>query len=270
MPIYFLYLSLIHIYPATGAILTQTVNYANSIDTTIRVDPSMVQNYVANVGWTAEDVRTYIKDQCREEVGSNKYCYMVTNPSDTNPSQSDILDSFNQSDVYNYVMLSGGVDRLGQNQSKIYEWLSASVVGSVQTCAKTLTDCAINACGRGSMAVCYAVAKDSTGNVDIKGDNTNVEVSCQKLAQNDQSCKDVFLTDPGDATDLTNMWTQIWGFDKTNALANLTKKLTTSFSETSIAGIRRQCEADIENCATNACGGQYLDTCCLLYTSRCV
>ncbi len=243
--------------PLTPAEADQMVNIINTGATDVRVDSTMVSTWIANMAWAQSDVKNYMKEQCLEEIGTNKYCHMVVNG--RLPTGTQLSDTWEQNTVYEDVMYGATAPRWNANQSKIKEWIAADVVASVQSCAKTATSCAVNACGYGSLAVCYAVAKDANNVVNIQSDATRVQTSCRTPVTNEQSCRDIFL--PNGTIDVTDMWTQIWTNDKTGAYASLTKKLGQTFTETSVSRIRSQCQNEVEKCATDACGGQYLDTC---------
>jgi hypothetical protein len=223
--------------------------------TNLRIDAKMVNTWMNNMSGNKNDVKNYIRSQCRETVGANEWCYMVTNSKKA--KEADLIDSDSITEVFDDIMFSGVGARWNMSRSKIKEWAAESVKNSLDQCAKAMSECVINACGGGSTARCYGLAKKSNGGVDIKDRaETNIESACKDIIVNNQVCQDVFFNNStGNKTDV---WNEIWTKDTAKVIAGLNAQLMLAYTEQSVANNRRLCQDAAEQCIQSECGTDFV------------
>lgn len=233
--------------------VSEMVNIATSGETTLRLNSNMLEMWISNMGWDDSNVKNYIKEQCRDTIGTNEWCFMVTNGKPA--KEVDLTDSFNIQEVYQDIMYNGVGARWKMSQSKIKEWAALATKNSVEQCKKAMTDCAVNACGEGSRARCYGLAKDGN-TVSIKNKaGADIEGQCKNLIENNQYCKDVFRNkDSGSDGDV---WTEVWTNDSIGAIVGLDSDLQKAFSEQAVAGMRSSCQVQVERCVEDECGKDF-------------
>ncbi len=232
-----------------GAVATATTSGA----TDIRIDGGMLDTWLANLGWDEANAKNYIRQQCRETIGTNEWCYRVTNGGAT-PSEAALADLFNTNEVFEDIM-NGVNGRWRMNQPKIREWVAQATKKSVEQCKVALTDCAVNACGEGSRARCYGLAKDGTS-VSIKNKaGSDIEGQCKNLIENNQYCKDIFRDSKNGADG--DVWNSVWTKDSIGAIAGLDSDLQKAFNEEAVAEMRRSCQAQAEQCVQTECGSDF-------------
>lgn len=231
----------------------EMVNIATSGETTLRLNAKMLETWIFNMGWDDSNVKNYLKEQCRETIGANEWCFMVTNGKPA--KESDLVDNFNIQEVFQDIMYNGVGARWKMSQSKIKEWAAATTKNSVAQCQTALTDCAINACGEGSRARCYGLAKDGNS-VSIKNKaGSDIEGQCKNLIENNQYCKDVFRNNE---TGLDgDVWTQVWTNDVMGTIVGLDSDLQKMFNEEAVAEMRRSCQTQAEKCVQDECGSDF-------------
>jgi hypothetical protein len=232
---------------------SEMVNIATSGETTLRLNPDMLETWIYNMGWDDSNVKNYIKEQCRDTIGTNEWCFMVTNGKPA--KEVDLTDSFNIQEVYQDIMYNGVGARWKMAQSKIKEWAALAAKNSVEQCKNAITDCAVNACGEGSRARCYGLAK--VGNtVSIKNKAAHdITGQCKNLIENNQYCKDVFRNkDSGSDGDV---WDAVWTNDSIGAIVGLDTDLQKAFNEQAVAGMRTSCQAQVEKCVEDECGNDF-------------
>ncbi|MFA7187892.1 MAG: hypothetical protein WC137_00215 [Alphaproteobacteria bacterium] len=232
---------------------SEMVNIATSGETTLRINADMLTMWLNNMAWDGDNVKNYIKEQCRDTVGSNEWCFMVTNG--TPAKEVDLTDSFNIQEVYQDIMYNGVGARWKMAQSKIKEWAALATKKSVEQCKDAMTDCAVNACGEGSKARCYGLAKDGN-TVSIKNKaGSDITGQCENLIENNQYCKDVFRNkDTGEDGDV---WAAVWTEDLMGAIVGLDSDLQKAFNEAAVAQMRSSCQAQAEKCVESECGTDF-------------
>jgi hypothetical protein len=232
---------------------TEMVNIITSGETNLRMNASMLYTWMTNMAWDDSNVKNYLKEQCRDTIGANEWCFMVTNGKPA--KESDLVDSFNIDEVYQDIMYSGVGARFKMNQAKIKEWAAGATKSSLEECKLALTNCAINACGEGSKPRCYGLAKEGN-TVSIKNRaGADIEGQCKNLIENNQYCKDVFLDkNTGVAGDV---WRAVWTDDAMGAIVGLDTELQTLYNEQAVAEMRTSCQAQTEKCVINECGDDF-------------
>jgi len=233
--------------------VSEMVNIATSGETTIRLNADMLTMWLNNMSWDGDNVKNYVKEQCRDVIGTNEWCFMVTNGKPA--KEADLTDSFNIQEIYQDIMYNGVGARWKMAQSKIKEWAALATKKSAEQCKNAMIDCAVNACGEGSKARCYGLAKDGN-TVSIKNKaGADITGQCQNLIENNQYCKDVlFSKDSGTVGDV---WTAVWTDDAIGAIVGLDTDLQKAFNEQSVAGMRSSCQAQVEKCVTDECGTDF-------------
>ncbi|MDR1360960.1 MAG: hypothetical protein LBJ18_01465 [Rickettsiales bacterium] len=221
--------------------------------TTTRVDATMFDTYIGNMTWSEIEVKNYIKGQCRETVGGNKWCYIASIAPTGMPSEQDLNDPFNQDEVYQDFMIDGVGARFKAMQAKIKEWFAAQVLTSLYSCKTEMINCAVNACGQGNPVKCYGKAKDANGTTDIKTAGLGIDSSCPSIINNTQACKDIFVEKDTSGS----AWAAVWTNDKTKAIADLNIQLSKMYNDQSIAKMRMQCTNSAEACVRDRCGNDF-------------
>jgi hypothetical protein len=228
--------------------------------TAFRVDPGMLKQYINAMTYTAENVRNYLKGQCKTEIGTNKSCYTIVNgavPKD----DSWTVEDFEINTIYSDVM-TGQLNRLNANQHNIYEWLAAGSWNALQSCRGTVEACVKNACGAGSLAACYGMATQDGASSGAHIESADFSGYCSGIVASDQNCKDLFGEGGQTAAQL---WGRIWGSaadqwaGQFDLVGKLNAELTNMFSETSVRQTRQQCQAEAEACVKRECGGNFAD-----------
>ena len=231
------------------------VNIISSSETSIRLNASIIKNFMDNLGWGSSNVNSYLREQCRETIGSNEACFTVVNPGKL-AREADLIDRDSINEVYRDIMESGINARFKMNQSRIKEWTAQAALNAAEACKAAMVGCAINACGEGSTARCYGLAKNtSTGAVDIKGmAGTGITNQCKNVIENNQSCKDVFVSKGGNPSEA---WDKIWTQDSIGAISGLSIELSQAFNEQAVANMRRKCQTAAETCVENECAPDF-------------
>ncbi|MDR0967387.1 MAG: hypothetical protein LBL75_00950 [Rickettsiales bacterium] len=233
---------------------TQMVNVMSSGATNVRIDANMLSTWIDNMSWGESEVRGYLKEKCLDVIGANKWCNMVTNNGKA-PTESDLMDSFNIEDVYDDIMYTGIGPRWKMAQSKIKEMAATATQSSIDQCRLDLETCVVNACGEGSKARCYGLAKQGN-TVSIKNRAGDAIIGqCKNLIENNQYCKDVFL--PKDSKNTSVVWKRIWDDDAMGAIVGLDQGLQQMFNEQSVADMRASCQATASQCVKQMCGDDY-------------
>ena len=239
----------------TPADASDMVNIS-TVETSVRLNSTVLTNFINNLAWGQSNVTAYLRDQCRQEVGSNESCFYVVNGKPA--KEADLIDRDSINDVYKDVVESGTGARFKANQSNIKEWMATAAIGVLEQCRDTMKGCALQACGGGSQIRCYGLTKNSsTGAVDITADAGGVAGVCQSIVQNDQNCKDIFMdAKNGSATDI---WSAVWKNDQTGALADTNLFFAKTYNEAALAQNQADCKNDAEQCVRDACGDNFVD-----------
>ncbi|MCL2748845.1 MAG: hypothetical protein FWE50_02100 [Alphaproteobacteria bacterium] len=230
------------------------VNIVDSSETGLRLNPNIIMNYMKNLGWGSSNVNSYLREQCRETIGSDESCFMVVEG--TLAKEADLIDRSSIDRVYRNIMETGVNARFKMNQSRIKEWAATAALASANTCKIAMRNCAVNACGEGSYARCYGLSKDvQSGKVDIKGKaGAGITAQCENVIKNNQSCLDVFVSKGGSPSEA---WDKIWIQDSIGAISGLSTELSEMFNEDMVANMRRACQTVAEDCVTNECAPDY-------------
>ncbi|MCL1891911.1 MAG: hypothetical protein FWF97_01285 [Alphaproteobacteria bacterium] len=232
--------------------VNEMVSIATSGETTLRLNARMLSTWINNMGWDDSNVKNYIKEQCRDMVGGNQWCFLVTNGKPA--KEADLVDIFNIQEVYQDIMFNGVGARWKMQQSNIKEWAAKAAMGSLEECKTAMVDCAINSCGEGSRARCYGLSKMPNGSIDIK-QKSGIAGACESVINNNQYCADIFVDkERGAAGDA---WAAMWTRDESNAIAMLNTDLSKAFNEQAVANLRKSCQNQAEQCIRSECGNDF-------------
>ena len=210
---------------------------------------------------TKSDINKYIRSECMDTIGQNKYCFMTFNDGRT-PSKSDLSDEFNQEDIFSQAystrMNSGMV-------SKINDMVNEFDTDAKNKCTETIRSCAMRVCGGGSGAACYKLASSD----GINGENTykeiergcaaiiNTDPNCVYAAQNPTSAGTFkYIYNNGDA--FSTLFTKD-DSDPIGVIANLNATLNTSYNDAAIAQLKKQCQTLATSCVKSMCGEDYIN-----------
>ncbi|MCL1785624.1 MAG: hypothetical protein FWG39_00540 [Alphaproteobacteria bacterium] len=230
-------------------------NQRGSVD----VDQTLVKNYANNMLLDATAVNKYLEAECKIEIGSNRFCYMTVNPSNgvNIMNQLDITDPLEQYMTYQQVM-SGTMNRKNWVQTQAIEWLAAAVASSYARCTMATETCIKDSCGRGSMAMCYGMARDAQGQVKLwtGASNELIETFCKPQINDNQYCRNL-------APNNGSLWPTIWNTSDGKGLAlRLSTRLQSTFSQTGLNKMEQTCQNAAKQCVRRECGDDF--TGCLI------
>ena len=238
------------------------VNLHLSSQSRKRISPEIVANYIDNMAWDDQNVKGYIRGQCREEVGGNPLCFMVANPGKT-AKNTDLVDEVEMNLTFQEIFYGSTGGRWNANQSRIKEWLALAIEKSLIDCKGVAKNCVKSACGSGSLAACYGAAIDmSDKNAPIRIETgklaDKIEAMCAPQVNATQSCKDLF-------PESEDMWEKVWGTRSGTTFtdgglglaAELNMELASMFSEGTVKKLRMECQNAAEDCVRKQCGRDF-------------
>ncbi len=210
------------------------------------------------------DINKYVRGECMDTIGQNKYCYATFIGEGKMPTNSELRDEFNQEDVfaqaYSTRMNSGMM-------SKISDLVNKFDTEAKDKCTQTIRACAMRTCGGGSGAACYKLASAS----GINGKNTyaqiqkgcasvvNTDPNCIYAAQNPTSTGGFdYAYNKGDAFEILFPHADA-KMDPIGVVANLDATLNNSYNDAAIAQMRKQCQTLATSCVKSMCGADYVN-----------
>ncbi len=238
-------------------------SYTQAMSVAARAGSDVFQRFVTNMAWGESNVKAYLSEQCEEEIGSNRQCYIVAGMGEK-PTDADLMDSYNHRAVFNDIFYSGAGARLRGNDIKIKEWTAQSALTTFEKCSDAIRTCSVNTCGDGSLARCYVRSRNAKGEVDIRnntlvGSHTNIVLNCKKAIETDQNCVDVFggVDAAGAEVKPEKVWEAVWDKDKTGAVAKLNQDLVAAFSAGRLMANETACMVATQACIVGQCGDRY-------------
>jgi hypothetical protein len=216
------------------------------------------------------EISGFIKKACQDTIGGNKFCYATTIGNGSMPTDSQIRDEDNRSEVYAEAYSSRWNESM---RSKIEELVERFDKKTKQRCQDTIVSCAMRACGEGSGATCYSQAfpkGESEQGVTRSGPKSDIKAGCEAIVNNDAACKYAAATfssttgvlafeeqslfdklfTAADDTDTTRP-------DAVGAVATLNARLSSSYNQAALDNMRRQCQAVATGCVKTMCGTEY-------------
>lgn len=210
------------------------------------------------------DINKYVRGECMDTIGQNKYCYATFIGEGKMPTNSELRDEFNQEDVfaqaYSTRMNSGMI-------SKISDLVNKFDTEAKEKCTQTIRACAMRTCGGGSGAACYKLASAD----GINGENTyaqiqkgcasvvNTDPNCIYAAQNPTSTGGFDYTyNKGDAFEILFPRAET-KMDPIGVVANLDATLNNSYNDVAIAQMKKQCQTLATSCVKSMCGPDYVN-----------
>ena len=216
------------------------------------------------------DVNAYLRSNCSDMIGANKYCF--TTFMERTPTAKQLSDPDNQEIVFEEAMDS----RKEYLDSKIAGLMQEFTERAQDKCSETIKSCAMRACGGGLGSVCYSqVFGSGTADSDFaksivdEGLSKNeVTAGCKAIVDNDVNCKYVAQTYSNNTFETESLWTTSSGGvsafntlftadDPIRVVAALDAALSTSYNQAAIEKMRDRCYASATSCVKSMCGTDY-------------
>ena len=210
------------------------------------------------------DINRYIRGECMDTIGQNKYCYATFIGDGKMPTNSELRDEFNQEDVFSQAYST----RMNSGMmSKISDLVNKFDTDAKDKCTQTIRSCAMRVCGGGSGAACYKLASG----IGINGDNTYQEIQrgCTSVVNTDPNCIYAaqnpttsggfnYTYNQGDA--FTTLFPHAdTKLDPIGVVANLDATLNNSYNDAAIAQMKKQCQTLATDCVKSMCGEDYIN-----------
>nr|MBQ0091622.1 hypothetical protein [Candidatus Enterousia merdequi] len=220
------------------------------------------------------DVKNYISQECKQTIGSNKYCYMTVEGKPVT-KESVLKDPETVDEVFED-MYGGEFGRFAALKDKINQITDNFDAKIQDKCIDAMSSCAMRSCGSGIGSVCYTQSRDgSTGNVNIIKDGERgksykeIKSACRAIVDTDANCQyaAVLNTDNlfGDyMSDGKSVFSTLFpqtseGKDVIGIVAYLNSLLATSYNEAAIENLRKQCQTTALSCVKSMCGKDYVN-----------
>ena len=214
------------------------------------------------------DVSAYIRQECQQTIGSNKYCYMTVKGKPVT-RESVLTDPDNVSDVFED-MYSGEFGRFAALDDKIKQIIDNFDAKVQDKCIETISSCAMRSCGSGIGSVCYKQSRDADGSVNLtKSPKSYKEVksACRAIVDTDANCQYAAVLSKGSLysgymNDENSVFTTLYpqdstGEDPIGVVASLNSTLATSYNDAAIENMRKQCQTVALGCVKSLCGTDY-------------
>lgn len=216
------------------------------------------------------DVSSYIRQECQQMIGSNRYCYMTVMGKPVT-KESVLTDPDNVSEVFDD-MYGGAFGRFAALNDKIKQITDKFDAKVQDKCLDTISSCAMRSCGGGIGSVCYSQSRDlSTGEVSISKTPKSykeVKSACRAIVDNDANCQYAAVLSQGSLfagymNDENSVFTTLYPEDPSTqpdpigAVASLNATLAQSYNDAAIENMRRQCQTVALSCVKSMCGKDY-------------
>lgn len=210
------------------------------------------------------DINKYVRGECMDTIGQNKYCYATFIGEGKMPTNSELRDEFNQEDVfaqaYSTRMNSGMI-------SKISDLVNKFDTEAKDKCTQTIRACAMRTCGGGSGAACYKLA--SAGGINGKNTYAQIQKGCASVVNTDPNCIYAaqnptstggfdYAYNKGDAFEILFPQAET-KMDPIGVVANLDATLNNSYNDVAIAQMKKQCQTLATSCVKSMCGADYVN-----------
>ena len=222
------------------------------------------------------DITTYIRSECQQIVGSNKYCYMTVKGSVPNKA-SVLTDPDNVEEVFDD-MYNGEFGRFAALGDKINQIIDKFDAKVQDKCIDTMTSCAMRSCGGGIGSVCYKQSRDmnnldNDGSVNITRSPRSyqeIRSACRAIVDVDSNCQYAAVLSQGNLyngymSDENSVFTTLFPENSSTAndpigvVATLNATLATSYNDAAIEKLKKQCSNVVESCARSMCGKDFIN-----------
>ena len=215
------------------------------------------------------DVANYIRQECKQTIGSNRYCYMTVKGKPVT-KESVLADPDNVDEVFND-MFSGEFGRFAALNDKINQIIDKFDAKVQEKCIDTISSCAMRSCGSGIGSVCYKQSRDTDGSVNLtKSPKSYKEVrsACRAIVDTDANCQYAAVLSKGTLysgymSDESSVFTTLYpqdssaGDDPIGVIASLNATLATSYNDAAIENMKKQCQTTALGCVKSLCGKDY-------------
>ncbi|MBR3148374.1 MAG: hypothetical protein IKF41_03480 [Alphaproteobacteria bacterium] len=215
------------------------------------------------------DVANYIRQECQQTIGSNKYCYMTVMGKPVT-KESVLTDPDNVVEVFDD-MYSGEFGRFAALSDKINQIVDNFDAKLQEKCIETISSCAMRSCGSGIGSVCYKQSRDTDGSVNLtKSPKSYQEVksACRAIVDVDANCQYAAVLSKGSLysgymNDENSVFTTLYpqdsrtGDDPIGVVATLNSLLATSYNDAAIENMKKQCQTTALACVKSMCGKDY-------------
>lgn len=249
----------------------ETVNLVEAINTGIATAENTAASTIAAIASgmdivTKSNVASYIKNNCLDTIGSNKYCYATFIGNGQMPTSSQLKDEDNQEEIYDEAYSARMSSAM---KAKIADLVDKFDTKAKQKCTETIKTCVMRVCGSGSGAACYSQV---FGNRDKSINNSatypELQTGCAAVVNTDAYCK-YAAANPNSTGGYTysyinnDAFTILFpeyeegGNDPIGVVSSLNAALANNYSDAAIATMKRQCQAVATSCVKSMCGADY-------------
>ena len=217
---------------------------------------------------TKRDVADYIRQECKQTIGSNRYCYMTVMAKPVT-KESVLTDPDNVDEVFND-MYGGQFGRFAALDDKIKQITDKFDAKLQEKCIDTISSCAMRSCGSGIGSVCYKQSRSADGSVNLtKSPKSYQEVksACRAIVDTDANCQYAAVLSKGDLyagymNEENSVFTTLYpadatGDDPIGVVASLNATLATSYNDAAIENMKKQCQTVALGCVKSLCGKDY-------------
>lgn len=234
-------------------------------------DPAQTStSYASDMGAVnTSEISAYIKNNCADTIGGNKFCYATFIGNGAMPTNAQIRDEDNKDEIYAEAYSS----RMNPSmKAKIDDLVEKFDTKIKKRCQDTIVNCAMRSCGEGSGAACYASAFASGYAQSVTNELTlpSIKQGCEAVVNTDTACKyaaATFQTTVGGLDFLeTSLFDDLFTDannsdankpDAVGAVAALNAKLATSYNQAALDQMKRQCRNVASGCIKSLCGNDY-------------
>lgn len=218
---------------------------------------------------TSRDIASYIRQECQQTIGSNRYCYMTVKKTPVT-KESVLTDPENVEEVFDD-MYNGEFGRFAALKDKISQIVDNYDAKIQDKCIDTMSSCAMRSCGGGVGSVCYAQSRNGDGSVSITKTAKSykeIKSACRAIVDNDSNCQYAAVLNTaslygGYLNEESNVFTTLFPEDATTdpigIVAYLNSLLATSYNEVAIENLRKQCQTTALSCVKSMCGKDYVN-----------
>ncbi len=212
------------------------------------------------------DIQGYIKNQCLDTIGANKYCYATFLGNGAMPTASQLSDMDNQEDIFAEAYSA----RMNSSmKSKINTLIEEFDADARASCVETISSCVMRTCGGGSGAACYSQVFGGTDkSINSSAVYDEIKNGCSAIVNTDPYCMYAAANTDGIGTYTysyinQDVFTTLFpeykdnGSDPIGVVASLNASLASSYNDASIAQMRTQCENVAKSCVKSMCGEEY-------------
>ena len=217
------------------------------------------------------DVADYIRQECKQTIGSNKFCYMTVKGKPVT-KESVLSDPDNVDEVFND-MYSGEFGRFAALSDKINQIVDNFDAKVQEKCVDTISSCAMRSCGSGIGSVCYKQSRDTDGSVNqTKSPKSYKELksACRAIVDTDANCQYAAVLSKGTLysgymNDESSVFTTLYpedsltGDDPIGVIASLNATLATSYNDAAIENMKKQCQTTALGCVRSLCGKDFVN-----------